>query len=104
MQHGSSPAPSPTWRGSSPSPTPGRCRCELGVTGRWLYSIDDVFVHLLERTGEAFAEAPGQDHDQPAFAKIMEELSPFVSPYRPETWRGPEDAVAREFYRWQAED
>ena len=82
----------------------GELPVRLGVTGRWLYSIDDVFVHLLERTGEAFADDPGQDHDQPAFARIMAELSPFVSPYNPETWRGPGDAVAREFYRWQAED
>jgi hypothetical protein len=85
---------------SDAGPLPTR----LGVTGRWLYSIDDLFVHLLERTDAAFADGLGKDHEQPAFAKIMAELSPFVSPYDPTTWRGPDDAVAREFYRWQAED
>ncbi|MFC4147357.1 TcmI family type II polyketide cyclase [Micromonospora mangrovi] len=85
---------------SDAGPLPTR----LGVTGRWLYSIDDVFVHLLERTDAAFSEGLGGDHEQPAFARIMAELTPFVSPYDPESWRGPDDAVAREFYRWQAED
>ena len=77
---------------------------ELGVTGRWLYSIDDVYLHLVERTDAAFAAAMGQSHDKPAFAKIMEDLSPYISAYNPDTWRGPEDAVAKEFYRWQATD
>ncbi|MBO4210397.1 TcmI family type II polyketide cyclase [Micromonospora echinofusca] len=77
---------------------------ELGVTGRWLYSNDDVYLHLLERTDEAFAEAMRESHAKPAFAKIMDDLRPFVTPYNPETWRGPEDAVAKEFYRWRAED
>ncbi|WP_446209813.1 TcmI family type II polyketide cyclase [Micromonospora sp. IBSANI012] len=82
----------------------GSLPVQLGVTGRWLYSIDDVYVHLLERTDAAAADGAGQDHEQPVFAKIMAELSPYISPYDPETWRGPEDSVAKEFYRWQAED
>ncbi|MGK5441411.1 TcmI family type II polyketide cyclase [Micromonospora sp. URMC 105] len=80
----------------------GSLPVQLGVTGRWLYSIDDVYVHLLERT--AAAAGGGPDHNQPAFAKVMAELSPFISPYNPETWHSPKDAVAKEFYRWQAED
>jgi hypothetical protein len=82
----------------------GSLPVELGVTGRWLYSLDDVYLHLLERTDAAFADAVQQHHEQPAFAKIMEDLSPFISAYRPDTWRSPEDAVAKEFYRWRAED
>ncbi|MEU4712117.1 TcmI family type II polyketide cyclase [Micromonospora purpureochromogenes] len=82
----------------------GSLPVQLGVTGRWLYSIDDVYVHLLERTVAAAGDGAGQDHEQPVFAKIMAELSPYISPYNPETWRGPEDSVAKEFYRWQAED
>lgn len=77
---------------------------ELGVTGRWLYSNDDVYLHLVERTDAAFADAVQQSHDKPAFAKIMNDLSPYISAYSPETWRGPQDAVAKEFYRWRAED
>jgi cyclase len=78
---------------------------ETGVTGRWLYSIDDVFVHLLEQDKE-MAATVRQDHEslKPAFAKVMEGLSPYVSPYRPQTWQTPKDSVANVFYRWQAED
>jgi len=81
----------------------GPLPAEMGVTGRWLYSIDDVYVHLLEQDA-SFAEAARHNHDKPAFAKIMEELGPYIGPYRPETWRGPKDAVAKVFYRWRAED
>ncbi|MEV0809105.1 TcmI family type II polyketide cyclase [Micromonospora sp. NPDC050200] len=82
----------------------GSLPVQLGVTGRWLYSIDDVYVHLLERTDEAVADATGHDHDRPVFAKIMAELSPFISPYNPDTWRGHQDSVAHEYYRWRADD
>ena len=78
---------------------------ETGVTGRWLYSIDDCFVHLLEQD-RTMAEKVRANHEshRPAFAKIMEDLSPYVSPYRPETWQSPRDSVAKVFYRWQADD
>ncbi|MFB9234653.1 TcmI family type II polyketide cyclase [Plantactinospora siamensis] len=76
----------------------------LGVTGRWLYSIDDVYVHLLEQE-KAAAEATRQSHnDKPAFTKIMQDLAPFVGPYRPDAWHGPADSVATPFYRWVAPD
>jgi hypothetical protein len=82
----------------------GSLPAELGVAGRWLYSIDDVYVHLLEQEPAA-AEATRADHDgKPVFAKIMDDLAPYVSPYRPDAWHGPQDSVAREFYRWHAED
>jgi cyclase len=82
----------------------GPLPAELGVTGRWLYSIDDVFVHLLEQDA-ATAERVRQNHEQkPAFGKLMAELAPFVEPYRPERWQGPQDSVAKPFYRWRAED
>ena len=66
---------------------------------------DDVFVHLLEHDKE-MAATVRQNHEslKPAFAKVMEGLSPYVSPYRPQTWQTPKDSVANVFYRWQAED
>jgi cyclase len=76
---------------------------QMGVAGRWLYSIDDVYVHLMERTDVAVAEGMGRNHHTPAFAKVMEELSPYTSQYSPDTWRGPQDAMAKEFYRWKAD-
>jgi cyclase len=81
----------------------GALPAELGVTGRWLYSIDDVYVHLLEQEA-SIAATTRNNHDQPAFTEIMNELSPYIGPYRPDSWRGPQDAVAKVFYRWRAED
>lgn len=76
---------------------------EMGVTGRWLYSLEDVYVHLLERADASISDAMRQNHEKSAFAKIMDDLSPFISAYKPETWKGPADAVAQEFYRWRAD-
>jgi hypothetical protein len=78
---------------------------ETGVTGRWLYSMEDVFVHILEQD-RVKAEAVRQNHEsmRPAFAKVMADLAPYVSPYNPETWQSPRDSVARVFHRWTAPD
>jgi hypothetical protein len=84
---------------SDAGPLPG----EMGITGRWLYSIDDVYLHLLEHTALPSADARTQSHEKPAFAKVMADLSPFVSHYSPH-WRSPVDAMAKEFYRWQADN
>src|SRR3712207_6940402 len=50
-----------------------RSPAEMGVTGRWLYSIDDVYVHLLEQDA-SIAEATRGNHHKPAFTEIMNEL------------------------------
>jgi cyclase len=83
----------------------GALPIETGVTGRWLFSIDDVFVHLLEQDVEK-AVAVRQNHEslRPAFARVMEQLSPYLSPYAPDRWQTPRDSVATTFYRWDAED
>jgi hypothetical protein len=81
----------------------GPLPAQMDVTGRWLYSIDDVYLHLLERSDASFADATRQIHDNPAFAKIMDDLSPYISAYSADNWRSPEDAVAKEFYRWRAD-
>jgi cyclase len=78
---------------------------ETGVTGRWLYSMEDVFVHVLEQDTVKAAEVR-QNHEsmRPAFAKVMADLAPYVSPYDPETWQTPRDSVAQVFHRWTAPD
>ncbi|WFE19952.1 TcmI family type II polyketide cyclase [Solwaraspora sp. WMMD937] len=81
----------------------GTLPVEMSVTARWLYSIDDVYVHLLERSVPHTAD-DARIHDKPKFGKIMEELSPYIGPYNQDAWRGPVDAVAKEYYRWRAED
>ncbi|SNS75341.1 Polyketide synthesis cyclase [Geodermatophilus saharensis] len=83
----------------------GPLSAETGITGRWLYSMEDVVVHLLEQD-PVRAAAVRQNHEslRPAFAKVMADLAPYVSPYRPETWQNPRDSVARVFHRWTAPD
>jgi cyclase len=101
MQPGSEPDIACVFTDSDAGPLP----TETGVTGRWLYSMEDVFVHLLEQD-KAMAATVRQNHEslRPAFAKVVEDLSPYVSPYRPDTWQTPRDSVAKVFYRWQADD
>ncbi|AHH97477.1 hypothetical protein BC739_007843 [Kutzneria viridogrisea] len=76
---------------------------EMGVAGRWLYSLEDVYLHLMERTDASLARAVQDNHGKPAFAKIVDDLSPFISAYNPQSWRSPVDAVAKEFYRWRVD-
>lgn len=78
---------------------------QTGVSGRWLYSNDDVYLHLLTRSQEdSSPEAMRKAHGNPAFAQVMAELSPYVRPLRPEAWHSHADSVAKEFYRWRAKD
>ncbi|AVZ76023.1 TcmI family type II polyketide cyclase [Streptomyces lunaelactis] len=71
----------------------------VGVTRRRLFQFGDVYLHLIESE-----KPPGPEiakvTEHPAFRDISDRLSAFVSPYDPETWRSPKDAMAREFYRW----
>jgi hypothetical protein len=80
----------------------GPLPAQLGVTGRWLYLIDDVFVHLLEQDTSVAETTRGNHGDQPALAKIIEDLGPYVSPYRPDA--APQERTAKAFYRWRAQD
>ncbi len=70
------------------------------VVHRALYSLGDLYVHLLD-TRRPGAAAMADLGGHPEFRRISDRLSPFVSPYLP-TWRSPRDAVATCFYSWQA--
>ncbi|MFI1972469.1 polyketide synthase [Streptomyces cinnamoneus] len=72
----------------------------VGVTRRSLFQFDDIYMHLIEAERDpapAIAELAGH----PEFRSISERLSTHVSAYDPETWRGPRDAMAHCFYRWE---
>ncbi|WP_432482229.1 TcmI family type II polyketide cyclase [Kineococcus esterisolvens] len=71
----------------------------LGVTERSLYSLGDLYVHLVEFDRDA-AEVMEIAARQPGFGEISRRLDPFISPYL-STWRGPADASARRFYTWR---
>lgn len=72
----------------------------VGVARRTLFQFGDVYMHLIESE-----EPPGPQiakvTEHPAFRDISDRLAAFVSPYDPETWRSPKDAMAHEFYRWE---
>ncbi|WP_250285758.1 MULTISPECIES: TcmI family type II polyketide cyclase [unclassified Frankia] len=70
-----------------------------GVTHRSLYSLGDLYVHLLETTGDGRrAVDNARGHEE--FARVSERLSHYIQPYLP-TWRSPEDAIARRFYTYE---
>ncbi|MFE2297518.1 TcmI family type II polyketide cyclase [Streptomyces sp. NPDC059445] len=72
----------------------------IGVSRRSLFQFGDVYLHLIESErdpGPAIAKVAGH----PEFRSVSEELSAYVSAYDPQTWRGPKDAMAHCFYRWE---
>lgn len=71
----------------------------VGVRRRQLYSLGDLYIHLLE-TAHPGAQALGTARRHEEFDRISERLRPFISPYLA-TWRSPKDAVATCFYSWE---
>jgi cyclase len=73
-----------------------------GVTHRSLYSLGDLYVHLMETaddSGRGFAKA--FEHEE--FKRVSGRLQQYVQPYLP-TWRSPQDAMAQCFYTYDAAD
>jgi cyclase len=76
---------------------------DLGVRERSLYTLRDLYVHLVE-FDESVDSAMTRAQQHPGFADISARLRPYISPYDPETWRSPRDAAARQFYSWHYGD
>lgn len=72
----------------------------VGVRSRSLFQFEDLYLHYIEGD-RPLGPAVAQVRDHPSFQQISKELLPFVTAYRPETWRGPADAMATEFYSWR---
>jgi cyclase len=72
---------------------------ELGVERRSLYSMGDIYLHAIDFRLDP-AEAMRRARGLREFDRISAELRPFIKPYDEAKWRSPQDAVAREFYRW----
>jgi cyclase len=75
----------------------------IGVRHRALFSLRDLYMHLLESDDDPSA-AIARYREHPLFVDISQRLHPYVKPYDPETWRSPADAIARPFYAWHAPD
>lgn len=71
---------------------------EAGVAERSLYSLQDIYVHVIDFEKDGMQTvAAVQNHQE--FRDISERLAEFISPYSP-TWRSPRDAMAARFYHW----
>lgn len=73
----------------------------LGVTQRHLFAFQGLYFHYAEfagDTGRAVELARGRAD----FRQLSDELAEYITPYDPETWRGPADAMARPIYEWSA--
>src|SRR4051812_35755298 len=73
---------------------------EIGVQERSLYSLHDVYVHVVDF---AAGDQPPLERARalPGFRQVSRDLTPFISAYHP-SWERPQDAVARRFYHWRA--
>lgn len=72
-----------------------------GVRHRSLFALGDVYVHLVE-VDDDFASAVDGIRDHPLFRDLSAKLDAYIEPYDPATWRSPADAMAQEFYAWDA--
>lgn len=73
----------------------------LGVTRRSLFQFHGLYFHLVEAR-DAIPRALEEVRRTPQFREIDTKLSAHISAYDPTTWRGPADAMARQFYSWTA--
>ncbi|MBE1530525.1 TcmI family type II polyketide cyclase [Actinomadura algeriensis] len=72
-----------------------------GTVSRSLFAYQDLYFHLSE-VEESADRTLTAIHRHPDFVGLSKALSEHVQAYDPRTWRSPADAVAREFYRWEA--
>lgn len=72
-----------------------------GVRHRSLFILEDLYIHVVD-TEDDVDGAIDQVRDHPLFREISARLEPYIEPYDPVTWRSPRDAMAVEFYRWDA--
>ncbi|MFR9776118.1 TcmI family type II polyketide cyclase [Micromonospora sp. MS34] len=75
----------------------------IGVRERRLYRFHDLYMHhILSETDVRRPLADVRSH--PLFQEVNTRLSAHIGAYDPQTWHGPEDAMAHEFYTWRADD
>ncbi|GAA2411489.1 TcmI family type II polyketide cyclase [Actinomadura vinacea] len=72
-----------------------------GTVSRSLLAYRGLYFHFSE-VRESAGRTLADIHRHPDFGKLSEALSEHVEAYDPRTWRSPADAMAREFYRWEA--
>ncbi|WP_131747168.1 TcmI family type II polyketide cyclase [Frankia sp. Cppng1_Ct_nod] len=71
-----------------------------GVVHRSLYSLGDLYIHLLE-TADDGRRAIENVREHEEFKNVSDRLRPYIQPYLP-TWRSPQDAIAQCFYTYES--
>ncbi|MEV8550067.1 TcmI family type II polyketide cyclase [Streptomyces glaucescens] len=74
----------------------------IGVRERRLFRFHDLYMHYIASDDEVRSSLTGV-RDHPLFQDVTERLGAHITAYDPRTWRGPEDAMAHEFYTWRAD-
>jgi cyclase len=72
----------------------------MGTRRRQLFSYQGLYFHLQDFNSDGSA-AIEQVRSHPLFVGVSADLKQHISPYDPETWRSPADAMATRFYYWQ---
>ncbi|MFJ9084532.1 MULTISPECIES: TcmI family type II polyketide cyclase [unclassified Streptomyces] len=73
----------------------------VGVQHRRLFQYQGLYFQLIgseERIGDRIEEVRGHE----LFQDVNEKLKPHIGAYDPQTWHSPADAMAKEFYSWNA--
>ncbi|MBM9508198.1 TcmI family type II polyketide cyclase [Actinacidiphila acididurans] len=73
----------------------------IGVRHRSLFRFHDLYFQLIGSEG-GLGERIEAMRGHPLFREVNERLRPHIAAYDPATWRGPADAMAKEFYSWDA--
>jgi cyclase len=84
------------WSESDAGELPG----QLGVTGRWLFGFHDLYFHLVEAE-PGLPQRVEAARNHPLYADINNRLAAHITAYDPQSWRGPRDAMAENFYTWR---
>jgi hypothetical protein len=71
----------------------------VGVTRRQLFAYQGLYFHLFTTDEDGPDRVEGvRDHE--LFVDVNDKLATHITPYDPDTWRSPRDAMARQFYDW----
>lgn len=72
----------------------------MGTLRRQLFHYRDLYIHAQDFAEDHGPEQVEKAREDPRFVQISKDLRPFFDAYDP-NWRGPKDAMATCFYRWQ---
>jgi len=73
----------------------------VGVRERTLFRFHDLYFHLIESEQE-LAPNIANVRTHPLFTEVNTRLAQYITAYDPDKWRGPDDAMAQQFYHWPA--